>query len=290
MTTIETYRVFGLCAVLASGMVMLACSDNSPGAGSGGKGGSSGSSTGTNPTSGSSTTGGTTTTGGSGGSGSGGHAVTYCDPAKWGNGAPVEPQLITMDSCSDFDAEGSEIGIHCIMPGGVWQVDTDGMGTPKADSMTVANCGTTGNGMHFIGMGHSGWGADVAAAIVSQAQPVDVSGYTGMSFVMKAAAATNLIFKVQNPYSQPPCGKCDETVPPVVAGTDCYSGYTKNVPIAANSTAPITVSWADLTQQGWGYRAPGTAMFDVYNLVSVAFAFDTNINFDVCIDDVKFVK
>jgi hypothetical protein len=271
-------------------MVMLGCSDNSPGAtGSGGKGGSSGSTT-TNGTAGG-TTGSagssSTTTGGSGGSGSGGHAVTYCDPAKW---TTVEPQPITMDLCSDFDAEGSEIGIHCISPGGIWAVDVDGMGTSKADSMTVGACGTTGNGMHFVGMGHSGWGADVAAAIVSQLQPVDVSMYSGMSFVMVAKTATNLIFKVQSPYSQPPCGKCDEANPPAVAGTECYSGYTKNVPIAANSTAPIVVKWDELSQQMWGYRAPGTAQFDKFNLTSVAFAFDTNVNFDVCIDDVKFVQ
>jgi hypothetical protein len=286
MTTIETYRVFGLCAVLASGMVMLGCSDSN-----GGDGGKAGSANATSATTGGTptttgtgdTTTGTSTTTGAGGSGGGGHAVMYCDTAKW---ATVDPQPITMDNCTDFDVDGAAEGIHCISPGGVWAVDVDGAGTAKADSFKIEPCGTTGNGYHFIGSGHSVWGADAAAAIVSQTQPVDVSAYSGMSFVMKSTMANSLIFKVQNPYSQPPCGKCDDTV----MGSECYSGYIKIVQLPANSTDPIVVHWSDLSQQGWGYKAPGTAMFDAFNLISVAFAFDKSIDFDVCIDDIKFVK
>jgi hypothetical protein len=294
MMTNETYRVFGLCAILASGMVTLACSDNSAGSGSGGKGGSSGttSTTSGSPTSttgGGSTTSSTTTSTGAGGSGSGGFKVTYCDNASgmWPDAAPVP---VTMDTCTDFDADAGAEGIKCIMPGGVWAVDVDGAGTTKDMSWKIEPCGTTGNGFHFTGAGHSIWGADTAAAIVSQTQPVDVSAYTGMSFVMKSTMPNNLIFKVQNPYSQPPCGKCMDTTPPTL-GAECYSGYVKNpVTLPANSTTPIVVSWSELAQQGWGYKAPGTAAFDPHNLVSVAFAFDKSIDFDVCIDDIKFVK
>jgi hypothetical protein len=286
MMTNETYRVFGLCAVLASGMVMLACSDNGATGGKGGAGGAGtsvttgGTQTGTTGSGGS----GTTSTTGTGG-GSSGNKVTYCDATK-GTWPDADPQPLTQDSCTDFDVEGGAEGIHCIMPGGVWAVDVDGMGTLKADSAKVEACGTTGNGYHFVGMGHSVWGADAAAAIVSQTQPVDASAYTGISFVMKSAAANSLIFKVQNPYSQPPCGKCDDTV----TGAECYSGYIKTLQLAANSTDPIVVKFADLAQQSWGYRAPNTAMFDAHNLISVAFAFDKSVDFDVCIDDIKFVK
>jgi len=289
MTTIETYRVFGLCAVLASGVVMLGCSDSNSGDGTtGGKAGSTGATSATTTTgqgTTSTTSAGTGSTGttGAGGSGGGGKAVTYCDTTKW---STVEPQPITIDNCSDFDVEGGAEGIHCIMPGGVWAVDVDGTGTAKADSFVVEPCGTTGNGYHFKGTGHSLWGADAAAAIVSQTQPVDVSGYSGFSFVMKSTTANSLIFKVQNPYSQPPCGKCDDTL----TGAECYSGYIKNVNLAANDTTPIVVKWSDLAQQSWGYKAPGTAMFDTANLISVALAFDKGVDFDVCIDDVKFVK
>jgi hypothetical protein len=194
---------------------------------------------------------------------------------------------ITTSDCSDFDSEAGAEGIHCIMPGGFWSVDVDGTGTPRAESSKIEPCGTRGNGLHFVGRGHSAWGADVAAAIVSQTQPVDVSAFSGMSFVMRSAIPSNLIFKVQNSYSQPPCGQCDETS--LTPGTECYSGYIKNIPLPANSTSPIIVRWADLSQQAWGYRPPGSAIFNVYDLISVAFAFDVNVDFDVCLDDVKFV-
>jgi hypothetical protein len=53
---------------------------------------------------------------------------------------------------------------------------------------------------------------------------------------------------------------------------------------------PIVVQWTDLAQQGWGYRPAGTLKFDPKSLISVAFAFAMNADFDVCIDDVKLVK
>jgi hypothetical protein len=197
----------------------------------------------------------------------------------------LQPQPITTTRCSDFDLAGDPAGVHCVMPGGIWAVDLDGTGTGSADSYRIEPCGTTGNGFHFRGIGHSVWGADVAAAIISQVQPVDVSAFRGMSFVMKSLTANSLIFKVQNSYSQPPCGKCDDTV----VGAECYSGYIKNIPLAANSTAPILVQWADLSQQAWGYHAPGSAIFNPTDLISVAFAFDRNVDFDVCLDDIQFV-
>jgi hypothetical protein len=213
--------------------------------------------------------------------------VTYCDTTT-GMWPDADPQPITMANCADFDSDSAPTGIQCIMPGGVMAVDVDGAGTTQANSFKIEACGTTGNGFHFTGMGHSVWGADAAFAVVSQTQPVDVSMYSGMSFVMKSVAANNLIFKVQDPYSQPPCGKCDGSATPVV-GAECYSGYTKNIQLPAGSTDPIVVKWTDLAQQGWGYKAPGTAAFDPNNLISVAFAFDKSVDFDVCIDDVKFV-
>src|SRR5438876_8223749 len=105
MRTIETYRVFGLCAALASGAIALGCSDNNPGAGGGGKTGSGGGATTTSSTTTSTTTG----AGGSGGSSGGGKAVTYCTGKDWPNAAPVPP---TSADCSDFeDDAGGALGI-----------------------------------------------------------------------------------------------------------------------------------------------------------------------------------
>ena len=242
---------------------------------------STGTTTGTATSTGTGT--GTGTGSGAGGSGGGCGGFQCCDPTMWPGNAPPP---IEMPVCSDFDSDSGAEGIHCILPGGVWSVDVDGAGTAKQDSYKIEPCGTTGNGFHFVGKGHSVWGADAAVAIVSQTQPVDVSAYTGMSFVMKSTTPNVLIFKVQNSYSQPPCGKCDD----VLIGAECYSGYIKVLSLPANDVAPLVVRWADLAQQSWGYRPPGSAVFDPRDLISVAFAFDKNVDFDVCIDDVKFVR
>jgi hypothetical protein len=209
----------------------------------------------------------------------------YCDPGKW---SACTSQPVTMTDCSDFDSDADPTGIHCVVPGGSWSVDVDSLdaGTPKSESWKIEPCGTTGNGFHFHGAGHSVWGADAAAAMVNPSQAVDVSAFSGMSFVMKSTTANSLTFKVQNPYSQLACGHCDDTV----KGQECYSGYSMIVPLPAMSATPIVVKWADVVQQGWGYRPSGTQTFDPKSLVSVAFAFDKGIDFDVCIDDVKLVK
>jgi hypothetical protein len=61
------------------------------------------------------------------------------------------------------------------------------------------------------------------------------------------------------------------------------------VALPAGSTTPIVVKWTELTQQTWGFTAPGTQSFDPHNLISIAFAFDKNVDFDICLDDIQFV-
>jgi hypothetical protein len=292
MTRIETYRVFGLCVALAAGgWIVQSCSDSGSGSGapnttSGAAGSTTGAATTGAATTGAATTttGGSTGTGGAGGSdGGGSKAVAYCMPAY------PEPLPITSADVTDFDSDATPLLVNSITPGGVWMTDTDGAGTPRDQSMALEMCGTNGTGLHFHGVGHTGWGADVAAAIISQLQPADVSAYSGMSFVMKSLTGTpTLIFKVQNPYAQPGCGFCvDSLTPP--AGLECYAGFIKNIGLTANSTDPIVVRWSELAQQGWGYKASGVTKFDPNNLISIAFAFDSMVDFDVCIDDVKFI-
>jgi hypothetical protein len=103
---------------------------------------------------------------------------------------------------------------------------------------------------------------------------------------MRSAWATSLIVKVENPYSQPACGKCDDGV----LGSECRSGYIKTLALPSQVVTPFVVRWSELSQQSWGYKAPGTVQFDTRNLVTLVFAFDTNVDFDVCIDDVELVR
>jgi hypothetical protein len=217
--------------------------------------------------------------GGTGGSvpeGGTGKAVTYCNPS-YPDPTPAQTPLL-----SDFEGN-TGFALQTTMPNGIWARDTDGAGTI---SLTIESCGTPGNGMHFKGAGHNVWGADVAAALISQIQSVDVSAYRGISFIVRSAVPTSFILKLQNPYSQPPCGRCDDIGG--VPGNECYSGYIV-ILTTTTDNQPQFVPWQSLAQQSWGYRAPGTALFDPGNLISIAFAFDTNVDFDVCFDEIKLI-
>ncbi|HEX9296177.1 MAG TPA: hypothetical protein VF881_10085 [Polyangiaceae bacterium] len=275
MRTHKSYGAVGLCIALGCGTAMLAaCGGDDSGAAktSTGSAGSTAAGTGTTTTS----TGGTTTSG-TGGSTAG---TDYCMPA-YPPAAPVTSAVI-----SDFEGEAGS-AVLSTMPGGVWNADVDGTGTAQAEVFKFESCGTTGTGLRFKGGGFSVWGADVAASFVSATQGVDASAYTGISFVLKSATSTPVIFKLQNPDSIPACGKCVELMP--AAGTDCYAGYVKN--ISTNDGTPQIVTWVEAGKALWGYHNPGQGAVDSHNLISIAFAVaNTTPMFDICIDDVKFVQ
>jgi hypothetical protein len=211
-----------------------------------------------------------------GGSGGVGHGVTYCDPVV---GYP-DPIATVSPIISDFESGPL---VQAVQSGSIWGVASDGMGT---DSMTIEPCGINGMGMRFSGKGHTVWGTVVGAALVNPKQPVDVDTYLGLRFSIRSAFDSPMILKIENPYSQPVCGRCDDTV----VGAECYSGYFRNLILPSNVTVQEAVPWSEFAQMTWGYKAPGTAMFDPWNLVSITFAFDRGVDFDVCIDDVAFMK
>ena len=170
----------------------------------------------------------------------GSKAVAYCAMPY---PAPIR---VTSDLLSDFDGDAG-LALQTVTPGGIWTVDTDGAGST---SLTIEPCGTTGKGLHFKGAGHSIWGADVAAAIVSQLQPVDTTAYRGIGFVMRSAVANSAIIKVLTPYSQPACGRCDDTM----LGTECYSGYIVVMQTTSDNRMQV-IPWPAFAQQSWGYKS-----------------------------------
>jgi len=284
---IETYRFFGLCVAIASGAAMMACSDSGTGAGKAGSAGSTpttagagGAATGTT-----STTAGTTGTGGSGTGGGSSAGCALCTNMC----LPAMP--VTSATISDFEGEAG-LGVTAVDPHGVWAMDKDaspgGLG-----SYLVEPCGTTGNGLHFTGSNFTLWGADVAAAFITNTQPVDASAYAGLSFVIKSTTAVSVIVKVQNADSQPApaCGNCVETVPPTL-GSECYAGYLKIVSSDTSANpVPQMLRWADITKAGWGYHFANQFTIDPTQLMSISFAVDNTVPmFDLCIDDVKFFK
>jgi hypothetical protein len=238
-------------------------------------GGESGSSS--SGTSSSTTTGGGTDMTGGAGSGQGGSDNADC----MSSGMDTVPMM--SDLVSDFEADAG-LAVQTVMPGGVWALDTDKTGT--AD-MKVESCGTTGNGLHFTGATHTVWGADVGAAFIAANAPVDASMYTGISFTLKGTTAVPVIVKLQNPDSEPPFCKCGGTVD--APSPNCYAGYVKTVTASTTATT-TTLTWNQITKAGWGYHAPGQSTIDPKNLIGLAFAVDKGIDFDLCIDDVKFTK
>jgi hypothetical protein len=184
---------------------------------------------------------------------------------------------------SDFEGDAG-LAIQTVTPGGMWAMDVDGTGTSE---MKIESCGTTGSGLHFTGMGHTTWGADVSAAFIAADQPVDASMYKGITFTIKASKATTVIVKLQNPDSEPPFCQCGGTVDK--PSVNCYAGYTKLVNATTEAT-PVSVAWADVKKALWGYHAPGQTTIDPKKLIAIAFAVDKLIDFDLCIDDVKFTE
>lgn len=124
----------------------------------------------------------------------------------------------------------------------------------------------------------------MGASLVSQVEPVDASAYGGLTFVLRSAVPTTVIVKLQAPYSQPSCGRCDD----FTTGSECFSGYIVLVSTTTNNQ-PQVIRWPNLMQEAWGYRPAGTAALNPGNIISLVFAFDKGVDFDVCIDDVKLV-
>jgi hypothetical protein len=258
---------------------MLACGGGtdtptpSPAKGSGGSTG--------NTTSGASGTDSTGTAGavtsGAGGAGQGGSDTSACSST----GLPAVP--MTSDVVSDFEGDAG-LGVQSVMAGGNWTMDTDMTGMVD---MKIDACGTTGNGLHFTGSGHTAWGADASATFIGANAPVDASQYTGVSFTIKAAKAVPVIVKLQNPDSEPSFCQCGAT--PAAQTANCYAGYVKTINASTEAT-PTSLTWNQITKATWGYHAPGQTSVDPKNLIGLAFAVDKGIDFDLCIDDVKFTK
>jgi hypothetical protein len=217
--------------------------------------------------------------GSTGGSGFEGRDGSGAPP--WCNVPAPDAPVPTSTTVSDFEAGPV---VQAVVPGGIWSSDTDSTGEI---SMTIEPCGTTGKGLHFKGSHHTAWGADVAAAMVSPPQGLDVSGYRGMSFVIRSSAPTPFLLKILSPYSQPDCGRCDDSN--TIGDDDCYSGYVKALSTTADATTQF-VAWSELSQQSWGYRPPGSATFDPRGLLAIVFAFLKNVDFDACIDDIKLER
>jgi hypothetical protein len=189
----------------------------------------------------------------------------------------VGPIRAEREIISDFDRGN---GTETVTPGGYWAPSSDGTGTVYTLN---EQCGTPGNGLHFLGAGHTVWGAVLYAFLNADMLPVDASRFAGITFTMTSPRSISLNVKLENTDSVPEHCKCNDAV----SGEECGAGY---VTFQATPTRPttITLPWSLFRKTGWGHHHPGQVAIDPSKLTRITFAVDKAIDFDFCVDDVKF--
>jgi hypothetical protein len=146
--------------------------------------------------------------------------------------------------------------------------------TPARGSSTKA-AHTTGSA------GFTTWGAGMAFDLnnpggTSPKSTYSAAAYTGITFFAKASATITVRVNVSTPPTEPgPVGSC--------TGTKCSDHYGKAITLSTAWT-PVTLTFGELAQQGWG--TPAT--FDKSRVIAVQFQVDKSTAFDFWIDDIAF--
>jgi len=189
---------------------------------------------------------------------------------------------------SNFDDAMQPLASKAVTPGGLWTKDTDGTGSISLNADDSGDAAQK-KAAHFVGAGHTVWGADMTTTLSGAAMlsAVDASGYTGLSFKLKAAAtnkATQIIVKFENDDGIPECMKgCS------AAKMDCYAGYVMTYTVMPSTAwQTVTVPFANVAAAGWGFHL--ATKLDPSQIISIAIAVEANKDFDLMVDDVQFYK
>jgi hypothetical protein len=307
----RTAQVLWLSSCLVLGAYGAGCAsdpdkgddDDGASAGSGGKSSSAASGTGGGSGDKAAGSGGKATgSGGMSGGSSGTGAMADCDALK----LPENED----DVISTFeDGVGNVVQTETRGGGFYMYNDGTGMQTPPVgklpDARREARCKST-FALCMKGSGFTDWGAGMGtdlgrvapldAGMVVDAgmiadggmpmkTPYDASEYKGISFWAKSNAMPILLrvnFKDKN--TAPEGGVCDASAES--GATACNDDWGKNINLTT-SWAPYTILFSEIKQSGWGaaYKA-----FDIENAYAMQFQVNKGIDFDVCIDDLAFVR
>jgi hypothetical protein len=177
------------------------------------------------------------------------------------------------------------------MTAGAMQTPPPGM-LPEARK--VARC----DGMFALcmaGKGFTTWGAGMGTDLgptgtgdggVGSKNPYDASVYKGVQFWAKANPGSALQVRVnfKDKNTAPEGGVCNaaESSGPEA----CNDDWGKNLTLTME-WAPYTILWADLRQSGWG---KASSAYDTKNAFSIQFQVNKGLDFDLCIDDLAFVR
>lgn len=281
-------RAIGVAVVLC--IAVLGCasdpkSENNPSAGGTAGGGAPPTSTGTAAGSGAAATGSPGASAGSGASAGGVNCSALPAPANMD------------DVVANFE-EGTGATLQTAGRGGGFYMFNDGTGmqTPPTGALPPATatdrCGST-FALCMKGSGFTTWGAGMGTDFAPTSggmgmgtkQTYDASAYKGVAFWAKSNASTASVrvgFKDKD--TAPEGGQCDAMQ--ASGAMACNDDFGKAISLTT-TWQPFTVMFADLTQAGWGKAYPS---FDMKAVYSVQFQVSQGVDFDLCIDDLAFVR
>ena len=158
--------------------------------------------------------------------------------------------------------------------------------TPRCESMFALCMSGKNFTMWGAGMGTDLGPTTGADGGMGSKSSYDASMYKGIQFWAKAnpgsALAVRVNFKDANTAIEG--GVCNpmESSGPMA----CNDDWGKNLNLTT-SWAPYTILWSELRQAGWG---KASTAFEAKKAYSIQFQVSQNLDFDLCIDDLAFVR
>jgi len=251
---------------------------------------------GTKPSGGAGTTG-STPTAGSGSAGSGTMMSGGAAPAA--TCAMLPTPMNVDDIVSTFEDGLGNVNQVAGRGGGFYMFnDGTGMQMPPTGSLPparmVARCPGSTYAMCMSGMGFMTWGAGMGTDLgmtgaatdggMANKNSYDASMYKGITFWAKAATPLAARVSIKDKNTAPEGGNCDAMA--TSGPMSCNDDWGKSLSLTPD-WQPFTVLFADLKQAGWGKASPAFAKEGAY---SIQFQVSQGINFDVCIDDLAFIR
>jgi hypothetical protein len=177
--------------------------------------------------------------------------------------------------------------------------DGTGMQTPATGALppatAVDRCGSK-FALCMSGKNFTTWGAGMGTDFAPTAAAADggmgakmtydASQYKGVAFWAKVNTAAGFPVRVgfKDKDTAPEGGQCDATA--TSGATACNDDWGKGLTLTT-AWQPYTITFAELRQSGWGKAATSFAPQAVY---SIQFQVNQGIDFDLCVDDLSFVR
>jgi len=215
------------------------------------------------------------------------------DPKCNATFAPTDPN----DLIDDME-DGDPALVSVSGRNGEWWLATDhtsGTAEPVKDNAPsperiIGGRCSSKQAIHVSGQGFTTWGAVLTLGLKygSQAEPVDVSEYTGIEFWARLGgdlSQSSVRVQLQDAATRPEGGVCD----PVDGSAEaCYNGHGTVLEPLDGDWRLYQLPFAKMAQQpDWGHRTP---TLDTTTLYSIEWQLPMNAVFDLWVDDVWFYR